>query len=252
MPITANILYCDSFNFFRNQLTSIVMLALLTALISMLLNQAFSTDVEMLKIMNITQGDFATSSGVSVQEFIQKMTPEEQLMMLKALAVATFSALIGYALLIGGILTLLRLVSQGQRTSALCAIVGSAPALPRLFLLLFICSVLIQLGLRLCIVPGVIMAIAFSLASIIITTDKKGVFDSMKLSCQIAFVNVRVIVPAMALWLAAKLLLLFVLSQQSLLTPNAAHLVLTVLSNLISALLLIYLFRLYMLLHSEL
>ncbi len=42
MPITANALYRDSFNFLRNQLASILMLALLTAFISVLLNQAFS------------------------------------------------------------------------------------------------------------------------------------------------------------------------------------------------------------------
>jgi hypothetical protein len=42
MPITANTLYRDSFNFFRNQLASILILALLTAFISVMLNQVFS------------------------------------------------------------------------------------------------------------------------------------------------------------------------------------------------------------------
>ncbi|NIG98124.1 MAG: UPF0259 family protein [Serratia symbiotica] len=250
MPITANVLYRDSFNFFRNQLVSILMLALLTASISVLLNQILGTDAEMLKILSATKGGFAASASMDIQEFIHKMTPEQQLMLLKASAAATFSALVGNALLIGGVLTLLRLVSQGQRTSALCAIGSAAPALPRLMLLLFICSLMIQLGLRLLVIPGVIMAIAFSLASVITTTDKKGVFASIKLSCRLAFDNVRVIVPAMVLWLVAKLLLFFVFSHLPLLTPNATNLVITALSNLISALLLIYLFRLYILLHS--
>lgn len=250
MPITANVLYRDSFNFFRNQLVSILMLALLTASISMLLNQILGTDAEMLKILSPTKGDFAASASTDIQEFIHQMTPEQQLMLLKASAAATFSALVSNALLIGGVLTLLRLVSQGQRTSALRAIGNSTSALPRLMLLLFICSLMIQLGLRLLVVPGVIMAIAFSLASVITTTDKKGVFASIKLSCRLAFANVRVIVPAMVLWLVAKLLLFFVFSHLPLLTPNATNLMITVLSNLISALLLIYLFRLYILLRS--
>lgn len=250
MPITANVLYRDSFNFFRNQLVSILMLALLTASISVLLNQILSTDAEMFKILSAKKGDFAASASMDIQEFIHQMTPEQQLMLLKASAAATFSALVGNALLIGGILTLLRLVSQGQRTSALRAIGSSAPALPRLMLLLFICSLMIQLGLRLLVVPGVIMAIAFSLASVITTTDKKGVFASIKLSCSLAFANVRVIVPAMVLWLVAKLLLFLVFSHLPLLTPNTTNLVITALSNLISALLLIYLFRLYILLRS--
>ena len=250
MPITANTLYRDSFNFFRNQLASILILALLTAFISVLLNQVFSPDIEQLKILSATEGDFAASAGMGIQEIIQQMTPEQQMVVLKVSAAATFSALVGNVLLVGGMLTLVRLVSQGQRLSALRAIGASAPELPRLLLLLFICTLLIQLGLTLFVVPGVIMAIAFSLAPVITTADKKGVFASIKLSCKLAFANARVIVPAMMLWLAAKLLVLFMVSHLSVLTPNVASVVLTALSNLVSALLLIYLFRLYMLLRS--
>ncbi|MGA9620287.1 MAG: YciC family protein, partial [Serratia proteamaculans] len=148
-------------------MTSILMLALLTAFISVLLNQAFSPDVEQLKILSATEGDFAASAGMGIQEIIQQMTPEQQMVLLKVSAAATFSALVGNVLLVGGMLTLIRLVSQGQRISALRAIGASAPELPRLLLLLFICTLLIQLGLTLFVVPGVIMAIAFSLAPVI-------------------------------------------------------------------------------------
>lgn len=250
MPITANALYRDSFNFFRNQLASILMLALLTAFISVLLSQVFSPGAEQLKILTATEGDFAASASMGIQEIIQQMTPEQQMMLLKVSATATLSALVGNVLLVGGMLTLISLVSQGQRTSALRAIGLSAPELPRLLLLLFICTLLIQLGLTLFVVPGVIMAIAFSLAPVITSADKKGVFASIKSSCKLAFANARVIVPAMMLWLAAKLLVLLMVSHLSVLTPNVANVVLTALSNLVSALLLIYLFRLYMLLRS--
>ncbi|MFC0225846.1 YciC family protein [Serratia aquatilis] len=248
MPITANTLYRDSFNFFRNQVASILLLALLTAFISVLLNQAFSPDIEQLKILSATESDLTSTAGMGIQEIIQQMTPEQQIVLLKVSAAATFSALVGNMLLVGGMLTLIRLVSEGQRTSALRAIGISAPLLPRLLLLLFICTLLIQLGLTLFIVPGVILAISFSLAPVISVADGKGVFASLKLSCKLAFANARVIVPAMMLWLAAKLLILFMVSHLSVLTPNVASVVLTALSNLVSALLLIYLFRLYMLL----
>ncbi|HIE2214737.1 TPA: YciC family protein [Serratia marcescens] len=248
MPITANALYRDSFNFLRNQLASILMLALLTAFISVLLNQAFSPDAEQLATLAASTSDFASSTGMGIQDVIQQMTPEQQMVLLKVSAAATFSALVGNVLLVGGMLTLIRLVSQGQRTSALRALGASAPDLPRL--LLFICTLLIQLGLTLFVVPGVIMAIAFALAPVIASVDKKGVFASLKLSSKLAFANARVIVPAMMLWLAAKLLVLFLVSHLSVLTPNVASVVLTALSNLVSALLLIYLFRLYMLLRG--
>ncbi|WP_416262469.1 YciC family protein [Gibbsiella quercinecans] len=250
MPITANTLYRDSFNFFRNQLVSILLLALLTAFISVLLNQVFSPSAEQLQILTTAENDFTSSTGIGIQEIIQQMSPEQQMVLLKVSAAATISALVGNVLLVGGMLTLIRLVSEGVQTSALRAIGISAPILPRLLLLLFIGTLLIQLGLMLFVVPGVILAVAFSLAPVIATADKKGVFASLKQSSKLAFANARVIVPAMMLWLAAKLLVLFLVSHLSAITPNVASVVLTALSNLISVLLLIYLFRLYMLLRS--
>ncbi|WON78591.1 YciC family protein [Serratia sp. UGAL515B_01] len=250
MPITANTLYRDSFNFFRNQAASILLLALLTSFISVLLNQAFSPDIEQLKILSATESDLTSTAGMGIQEIIQQMTPEQQVVLLKVSAAATFSALVGNLLLVGGMLTLIRLVSEGQRTSALRAIGISAPQLPRLLLLLFICTLLIQLGLTLFIIPGVILAISFSLAPVVCVADKKGVFASLRLSCKLAFANAKVIIPAMMLWLAAKLLILFMVSHLSVLTPNVASVALTALSNLVSAILLIYLYRLYMLLRN--
>ncbi len=247
MSITANILYRDSFNFFRNQMTSILMLVVLTASISVLFNHMLGDETEIFRILTTTKGGLNTSNIVDIEAFIHQMTPEQQIILLKASASATFLALVGNAFLIGGVLTLLRLASQGKRATALRAIGSSALVLPRLTLLLFICSLMIQLGLRLLVVPGIIMAVAFSLASIIATTDKKGIFFSIKLSCRIALSNVRAILPAMTFWLAAKLLLFFLFSHIPSLAPGAINLMITVLNNLISALLLIYLFRLYML-----
>ena len=89
------------------------MLALLTAFISVLLNQAFSPDAEQLATLAATTSDFASSTGMGIQEVIQQMTPEQQMVLLKVSAAATFSALVGNVLLVGGMLTLIRLVSQG-------------------------------------------------------------------------------------------------------------------------------------------
>ncbi|BFO10328.1 Uncharacterised protein family (UPF0259) [Serratia rubidaea] len=248
MSITANTVYRDSFNFFRNQLATILLLSLLTAFISILLDQAFQPDAEQLKILDAAFSELSSSAGMGLQEFVAQMTPEQQVVMLKKSAAATFAALVGNLLLVGGMLTLIRLVSQGQPVSALRAIGASAPELPRLLLLLFICTLLIQLGLTLFVVPGVIIAIAFSLAPVICSADKQGVFASLRQSAKLAFANARLIVPAMMLWLAAKLLVLLLVSHLSALAPSVAGVVLTALSNLVTALLLVYLFRLYMLL----
>lgn len=248
MPITANTLYRDSFNFLRNQLVAIVLLALLTAFITVMLNQAFIPDTEQLSILSSTESDFASSGNLSITELVAQLTPEQQIILLKVSAAATFSALVGNVLLVGGMLTLISMVSQGRRVSALQAIGISLPILPRLLLLMFIGTLLIQLGITLFIVPGIIIAVALSLSPIIVSTEKMGVFAAMKTSVKLAFANVRLIIPAMMLWIAAKLILLYLVNHLTVLPTPIASVVLSALSNLVSALLLVYLFRLYMLL----
>lgn len=248
MPITANTLYRDSFNFLRNQLAAILLLALLTAFITVMLNQAFIPDTEQLSILSSTESDFASSGNLSITELVAQLTPEQQIILLKVSAAATFSALVGNVLLVGGMLTLISMVSQGRRVSALQAIGISLPILPRLLLLMFIGTLLIQLGITLFIVPGIIIAVALSLSPIIVSTEKMGVFSAMKTSIKLAFANVRLIIPAMMLWIAAKLILLYLVNHLTALPTPIASVVLSALSNLVSALLLVYLFRLYMLL----
>ncbi|CFB70445.1 YciC family protein [Yersinia enterocolitica] len=248
MPITANTLYRDSFNFLRNQLAAILLLALLTAFITVMLNQAFIPDTEQLSILSSTESDFASSGNLSITELVAQLTPEQQIILLKVSAAATFSALVGNVLLVGGMLTLISMVSQGRRVSALQAIGISLPILPRLLLLMFIGTLLIQLGITLFIVPGIIIAVALSLSPIIVSTEKMGVFAAMKTSVKLAFANVRLIIPAMMLWIAAKLILLYLVNHLTALPTPIASVVLSALSNLVSALLLVYLFRLYMLL----
>ena len=250
MPITASTLYRDSFNFMRNQLTSILLLALLTAFITVLLNQAFVPDADQLNILANAESDLTSTAGMGLQEIIQQMTPEQQIVLLKVSAAATFSALVGNVLLAGGMLTLIRLVSERQPTSALRSIGASAPILPRMLVLMFICTLLIQLGLMLFVLPGVLIAIAVALAPVITATERVGVMGALRLSARLAYANIRLVVPAMMLWLAAKLLLLFLVSHLTALTPTVATVVLTALSNVVSAMLLIYLFRLYMLLRK--
>ncbi|HHL2560039.1 TPA: YciC family protein [Yersinia enterocolitica] len=248
MPITANTLYRDSFNFLRNQLAAILLLALLTAFITVMLNQAFIPDTEQLSILSSTESDFASSGNLSITELVAQLTPEQQIILLKVSAAATFSALVGNVLLVGGMLTLISMVSQGRRVSALQAIGISLPILPRLLLLMFIGTLLIQLGITLFIVPGIIIAVALSLSPIIVSTERMGVFAAMKTSVKLAFANVRLIIPAMMLWIAAKLILLYLVNHLTALPTPIASVVLSALSNLVSALLLVYLFRLYMLL----
>lgn len=240
MSFTAASLYRDTGNFFRHQLITIVLIALLTSFITVLIGHALTPDVSALADGN--------GSTMSLMEWIRTMTPEQQQVLLHASAAGTFASLVGNTLLLGAMLCLIPMVSAGERVSALRAIGVSAPLLLRLLPLVFLLTLIIQLGFMALLAPGIIFAIILSLSPMILTTEKVGIFASMRASTRLVWGHVKVVAPAIVFWLLAKLLVLLMASSLTVLPANVTSVLLNALTNLISALLIIYLSRLYMLL----
>lgn len=243
MSITANALYRDTGNFIRHQFTTIALITLLTTLIVVVLNHALSPSDEQIAMLLITDGEKIPS----LLNLIQNMTPEQQKIFSQLCIANAIPSLLGDTLLLGSILGLIPRVSAGTRLSALQAIGAATPLYPRMLLLTFLMTLIIQLGIILWVIPAIIACVLLSLAPIVLVTEKKGVLGSLKTSITMVWPRIKLVAPAMAIWILAQLVLLILVKFLTALSGLAVTFILSACGNFISVALLIYLYRLYML-----
>ncbi|MBS0908387.1 MULTISPECIES: YciC family protein [Tatumella] len=243
MSLTASSLYRDTANFLRHQSKTIVLISLVSAFVTVILGTVFAPGPD--ELSALTQNSDSTGSLISL---LQGMSPEQQKILLHSSAVSTLAALIGNTLLLGGMLILLPAVSAGKPLSALAAIGGSLGFLPALLIQTFLVTLIVQIGFMVLLVPGIILTILFAFSPVLLSQKQAGLIGSMKQSVPLAWKNFKVLAPAVICWLLAKVILIILFSSMTSLPVAFSSLIVTTLGNLLSAALVIYLYRAYMLL----
>ncbi|VFP79977.1 YciC family protein [Candidatus Erwinia haradaeae] len=246
MLITASALYRDTGNFFRHQLINIALIAVFTSCVMIVVSKLLMPSINEIHIFGDNLSVGVTSNFL---EIVRNMSPEQQKVLLRISAAGTVSSLIGNVLLLGGILSLVKLASSGERASALRALILSCPDLMHLLLLTFLMMLSIQIGFMILVVPGVLLSVTLALSPMVITTKKVGIITAIYTSSQIGWNHINLISPVIMIWILSKIILLFLASKMIIFPPDVVILLLNIISNVISSVLIIYLSRLYMLLH---
>lgn len=245
MSITANSLISDSFNFFKNQLSGLFILSFISATVSLILYYFLVPIDEMVTIVKTLGGQ---NDSTSLLTWVSQLSDEEKAIMMKVSLLSLAAVFIGLILLISSVVTYLSELSTGNSISALQAFMLSLRILPSMLILLVICTILIYFGFMLFILPGIILAIGFSLSPIILITSKNIIpLRAISQSWQIAFRHWWLILSILLLWLALQMLLTMLLGQFHFLPGMMNNIISFTLNNLLTSFTLIYFFRLYML-----
>ncbi|MFB9996389.1 YciC family protein [Providencia rustigianii] len=246
MSISSNSLFSDSVNFFQNQLNGLFTIVLLATVVSVIVYAVLIPNERMIGVLVEAQSQLLEAGNAGLQNWVLNLPEEEKNSILRVSFGLILSVTLGSLVLICGVLAYIAGLSRGEAMTGTQALVSSLSKAPSMFLLLVVCSLLIQLGITLMVLPGVILAIGFSLAPAILMTEKINPFGAMGKSWKLAYANWRVAVPMILIWMATQMLVSVILSNLQI-----NHIVLNGISflanNMVAAFALIYFFRLYML-----
>ncbi|EKT56225.1 YciC family protein [Providencia sneebia] len=254
MSISANSLISDSINFFKNQSSGLSTIIVLATAVSTIIYALMIPNAEMIATFINTlvdaQTKFIDAGNDGMQSWIQDLPEDNRSSIMRVSLGLLLSVTIGRLVLICGVLSYIARLSRGENITAIQALTSSLPKAVSMFLLLIICSLLVQLGIAIMIVPGVIFAIGFSLAPAILISENINVFSAIAKSWKLAYANWRFVFPIILIWMATQMLVGLLISNLNLnhIVGNGLSFLL---NNVIAAFALIYFYRLYMLISEK-
>lgn len=250
MSISAQSLISDSVNFFKNQLNDLSTIVLLATAASIAIYAMMIPNAQMIAVLFDAQTKFIDAGNSGLQSWVQGLSEEDKSSILRVSLGLILSVTFGSLILICGVLAYISGLSRGEQMTGIQALSASLSKAPSMFLLLIICSLLVQLGITIMVFPGIVLAIGFALAPAILISENTNPFSAMGKSWKMAYTNWRIVLPMILIWMASQMLVSLLVSSfhiNHIVTNGLSFL----LNNVISAFALIYFYRLYMLLTQK-
>ncbi|URJ23755.1 YciC family protein [Blochmannia endosymbiont of Camponotus sp.] len=186
----------------------------------------------------------------SLQDIIKELSSDQQYILLKLSAANSISKLLSSTFLFGSILTMLHVLSttdkNNQSFNIINIIKSAIPMFPKLLLLIFYTTLCIQLGLMIAIVPGILLTIIISLTPIIITTNNISIMEAIRLSIKVSYRNIYLTTPPILLWFLMKTIFILIYIHYFHSWIFIVKILINSTNNILSVIILIYLYRLYM------
>ncbi|EMI5489195.1 hypothetical protein REJ26_000248 [Providencia stuartii] len=250
MSISANSLISDSINFFKNQLGGLSTIVLLATVVSVIIYSMMIPSAQMISVLVDAQAQFIKAGNSGLQDWVQGLSEEEKSSILRVSFGLILSVTFGSLILICGVLAYIAGLSRGEDMTGTQALLASLPKAPSMFLLLVVCSLLVQLGTTIMVFPGIVLAIGFSLAPAILISENVNPFNAMGKSWKMAYANWRLALPMVLIWMASQMLVSLLMSsmQMNHIVSNGVSFLI---NNIIAAFALIYFYRLYMLITQK-
>ncbi|MEY0231129.1 YciC family protein [Providencia manganoxydans] len=250
MSISANSLISDSINFFKNQLGGLSTIVLLATAVSVIIYSMMIPSAQMISVLVDAQAQFIKAGNSGLQDWVQGLSEEEKSSILRVSFGLILSVTFGSLILICGVLAYIAGLSRGEDMTGTQALLASLPKAPSMFLLLVVCSLLVQLGTTIMVFPGIVLAIGFSLAPAILISENVNPFNAMGKSWKMAYANWRLALPMVLIWMASQMLVSLLMSsmQMNHIVSNGVSFLI---NNIIAAFALIYFYRLYMLITQK-
>ncbi|QIQ41303.1 MAG: UPF0259 family protein [Buchnera aphidicola (Aphis urticata)] len=244
MFITIRELYNDTSHFVSKEIKSIFFISIITTFISIIINILIKPDMQIISI--IENNKFINS--YSVFDFINNMSEYEKKELLKYSIFKIIEFLTSKTFLLGSIITLITYLSNNTKQRITLSLIFFIKMLPSLFILNCITNIIIQIGFIFFVLPGIFLSILLALSPIILSFQKNTLIESIRLSIAISWKYINIISTGVLFWMCMKFILTKVLLNLHFMNKNFIFFILNVNINVFFSILIIYLFRFYMLL----